>query len=159
MDVDGALATVEESPEAATPIRIFIPGVHSLGKDEVLEPDDSVYIMRHSMNVKWPCLSFDVLRDHLGDQRQRYPATIYLVAGTQADVAKNDEVVVYKLTSLHRTQKSGEQAAFLILFSPDNLLRGSSQATRTRTMMKTTMTTTSTRILLWNSVPFHISVE
>jgi len=78
-----------------------------VGKDEILEPDDSVYIMRHSMNVTWPCLTFDVLRDNLGDERQRFPATTYIVTGTQADAAKNNEVIVYKLSSLHRTQKDG----------------------------------------------------
>lgn len=105
MDVDEVLPAIEESEEQPSAPDIFLPGVHKLGKDEVLEADDSVYIMRHNMNTNWPCLSFDVLRDNLGDERQRYPATAYLVAGTQADMAKNNEVVVYKLTSLHRTQK------------------------------------------------------
>ena len=29
----------------------FIPGRHVLEKDEILQPDDSVYEMRHSMQV------------------------------------------------------------------------------------------------------------
>ena len=111
MDVDDAdevLDTVEEEdPSQQARRQAYIPGVHTLGKDEILEPDDSVYIMRHSMNANWSCLSFDVLRDDLGDGRQRYPATAYIVAGTQADTAKNNEVVVCKLSSLHRTQKDG----------------------------------------------------
>ena len=107
MDVDDVMPPIEESEEKPSAPNVFLPGVHQLGKDEILEPDDSVYIIRHSMNVNWPCLSFDVLRDNLGDQRQRYPATAYLVAGTQADVAKNNELTVYKLSSLHRTQKDG----------------------------------------------------
>jgi ribosome assembly protein RRB1 len=85
----------------------FIPGRHVLEKDEILEPDDSVYEMRHSMQVKWPSLSFDVLRDNLGDQRQRYPATAYIVAGTQAPSAKDNELSVYKMSALHRTQNDG----------------------------------------------------
>ena len=85
----------------------FIPGRHVLGKDEILEPDDSVYEMRHSMQVKWPSLSFDVLRDNLGDQRQRYPATAYIVAGTQAPSAKDNELSVYRMSALHRTQNDG----------------------------------------------------
>ncbi|KAI5121144.1 hypothetical protein M0805_007142 [Coniferiporia weirii] len=111
MDVDQVLPPIEESEEQQ-PTRkdVFIPGTHVLGKDEILEPDDSVYEMRHSMNVNWPCLSFDVLRDNLGDERQRYPATAYIVAGTQADVAKNNELSVYKMTSLHRTQKDGDDS-------------------------------------------------
>ncbi|TFY75999.1 hypothetical protein EWM64_g8014 [Hericium alpestre] len=109
MDVDDeVMPPIEESDEKPASPNVFLPGVHKLGKDEILEPDDSVYIIRHTMNVNWPCLSFDVLRDNLGDQRQRYPATAYLVAGSQADVAKNNELTVYKLSSLHRTQKGGD---------------------------------------------------
>lgn len=105
MDIDQVLPAIEEDDEQPPPTEVFIPGTDALGQGEILEADDSVYIMRHSMNVNWPCLSFDVLQDNLGDERQRYPATAYLVAGTQADVAKNNEVVVYKLSSLHRTRK------------------------------------------------------
>ena len=105
MQVDQVLPAIEESDEKPSAPDVFIPGVHRLDKDEILEPDDSVYIMRHTMNVNWPCLSFDVLRDNLGDERQRFPATAYIVAGTQADVAKNNEITVYKMSSLQRTQK------------------------------------------------------
>ena len=106
MDIDEGLPPIDE-PKPVT--RTFIPGVHPLGKDEVLEPDETAYHMLHQMGVDWPCLSFDILRDNLGDQRQRFPATAYIVAGTQADVAKNNKVVVYKMSSLHRTQKDGSE--------------------------------------------------
>ncbi|KAI0361006.1 glutamate-rich WD repeat-containing protein [Trametes cingulata] len=109
MDVDDeVMPPIEESEEQPPAPDVFIPGVHHLGKDEILEPDDSVYVMRHNMSVNWPCLSFDVLRDNLGDQRQRFPATAYIVAGTQADVAKNNEVSVYKMSSLQRTQREND---------------------------------------------------
>lgn len=108
MDVDEeVLPPIEESEEQPSAPEIFIPGVHQLGKDEILEPDDSVYLLRHNMNVNWPCLSFDILRDNLGDQRQRFPATAYIVSGTQADVAKNNEITVYKMSSLQKTQRNG----------------------------------------------------
>lgn len=107
MDVDEVMPAIEESDEPPAAPEVFIAGTHVLGPDEILEPDDSVYVMRHSMKVTWPCLSFDVLRDNLGDERQRYPATSYLVAGTQADSEKDNELVVYKLSSLHKTQKDG----------------------------------------------------
>ncbi|TRM65916.1 WD40-repeat-containing domain protein [Schizophyllum amplum] len=107
MDVDGAA----EDEDAPAPARTaYIPGSHTLGADEVLEADDSVYIMRHTLNVRWPCLSFDVLRDGLGDGRQRFPATAYLAAGTQADAAKNNELLVYKLSSLHKTQRDADDS-------------------------------------------------
>jgi ribosome assembly protein RRB1 len=115
MDIDEeVLPAIEESDEQPAAPNVFIPGTHTLGQDEILEPDDSVYIMRHSMKVNWPCLSFDVLRDNLGDQRQRYPATAYLVTGTQADIAKNNELLVYKLSSLHRTQKDGGECVLAL---------------------------------------------
>ncbi|EIW63951.1 glutamate-rich WD repeat-containing protein [Trametes versicolor FP-101664 SS1] len=109
MDVDDeVLPPIEESEEQPAAAEAYIPGVHQLAKDEILEPDDSVYLMRHNMTVNWPCLSFDILRDNLGDQRQRFPATAYLVAGSQADVAKNNEISVYKMSSLQRTQKEDD---------------------------------------------------
>jgi ribosome assembly protein RRB1 len=120
MDVDEVMPAIEESEQPPAP-EAFIPGTHVLGKDEILEPDDSVYVMRHSMNVTWPCLSFDVLRDNFGDERQRYPATAYLVAGTQADQAIKNELTVFKMSSLHRTQKDGGNDNYissLIISSP-----------------------------------------
>lgn len=138
MDVDEVLPAIEETEEQQPAPDIFIPGSRALAKDEVLEPDDSVYIMRHSMNVNWPCLSFDILRDSLGDHRQRYPATAYLVAGTQADLAKNNELSVYKMSSLHRTQKDGGEP-MSDSSVPENVHSSThSKTTRTRTMMRIT---------------------
>jgi len=107
MDVDGIMPAIEESEEPAPAPKVFVPGLHTLGQDEVLEADESVYIMRHAMRVNWPCLSFDILRDSLGDERRRFPATAYIVAGTQADEVKKNELLIYKMSSLHKTQKDG----------------------------------------------------
>lgn len=137
MDVDGVMPAIEESDEKPAAPEAFIPGLHQLESDEVLEPHDAVYIMRHSMNVNWPCLSFDVLRDNLGDQRQRFPATAFIVAGTQADVAKNNELSVYKMSSLHRTQKNPGQSAYPGTRS-HSILMWIAQMTQTRRMATTT---------------------
>ncbi|KAJ3786120.1 WD40-repeat-containing domain protein [Lentinula aff. detonsa] len=110
MDLDEVMPAIEESEEPSAAPNIFIPGTHTLAEDEVLEPDESVYVMRHSTGVDWPCLSFDVLRDNLGEERQRFPHTVWIVTGTQADAAKNNEILVYKMSSLHKTQKSGEES-------------------------------------------------
>jgi len=150
MDVDEVMPAIEESEEQPPEPQAYIPGSHVLGKDEILEPDDTVYIMRHSMNVTWPCLSFDVLRDNLGDERQRYPASAYIVAGTQADQASNNELSVYKMSSLHRTQKDGGQ--FLIPVRCPVLNAMLCQMTLTPMRKITKMTSTKTPYL--SSVPF-----
>lgn len=140
MDVDDVLPAIEESDEVPQAPRVYIHGTHTLGKDEILEPDDSVYIMRHSMNVNWPCLSFDILRDNLGDERQRFPATAYIVAGTQADETSKNEVVVYKMSSLHRTQKDGGERSSSLYALLKLTLFPNNQTIRIRITTKT-MTT------------------
>ncbi|KAF8579001.1 glutamate-rich WD repeat containing [Ramaria rubella] len=111
MEVDDeVLPAIEEEDVPLPAPETFIPGKYELSKDEILEPDHSVYVALHSMSVNWPCLSFDTLRDNLGDERSRFPATVYAVAGTQADVAKNNEVLVMKMSQLHRTQKDGDDS-------------------------------------------------
>ena len=39
--------------------------------DGELEYDPSAYVMYHSVQMEWPCLSFDFIRDEYGDNRQR----------------------------------------------------------------------------------------
>ncbi|KAF5388578.1 hypothetical protein D9757_004598 [Collybiopsis confluens] len=108
MDIDQVMPAIEESEEPPAAPDVFIPGKHTLAEDEILEPDESVYIMRHTTGVDWPCLSFDTLRDNLGEERQRFPHTVWIVTGTQADLAKNNELIVYKMGSLHKTQKTSD---------------------------------------------------
>lgn len=108
MEVDGEIQPAPEDEDGPPPEDdVFIPGIHELGKDEVLEADQSVYQMLHHMNVTWPCLSFDILKDSRGDERRTYPETIHLVTGTQADQASKNEVIVMKMSQLHKTQKDG----------------------------------------------------
>ena len=122
MDVDdGVIPPIEDSEEQQEqPEEAFIPGRYKLAKDEILEPDDSVYVMRHPLNVDWPCLSFDTLRDNLGDGRERYPQTAYIVAGTQADTINSNQLSVFKMSSLHKTQRDGGMCGKLSIHSPAN---------------------------------------
>ncbi|EJD52152.1 WD40 repeat-like protein [Auricularia subglabra TFB-10046 SS5] len=111
MDVDGDIvpAAEDEDDEAEPQKSVYIPGgQHQLAQDEVLEPDMTSYEMLHTMAVHWPCLSFDVLRDSLGFDRAKYPQTAYIVSGTQADEAKKNEILVMKMSQLHRTQKDAD---------------------------------------------------
>lgn len=94
----------DQEPET----KVYIPGVgEPLAQGQKLEPDQSAYEMLHRLNVTWPCLSFDVLQDHLGSTSRRYPHTAYFVSGTQADTAKNNELLVMRASSMHKTQKDG----------------------------------------------------
>jgi hypothetical protein len=51
--------------------QVWRPGVDQIGEGEALEYDPSAYVMYHSLQTEWPCLSFDVVRDTLGESRQR----------------------------------------------------------------------------------------
>jgi len=51
--------------------QVWRSGVQKLEDIEELEYDPSAYIMYHSMQTEWPCLSFDFLKDDLGDTRHR----------------------------------------------------------------------------------------
>ena len=89
----------------------FIPGRHKLKAGEALAPDPSAYDLLQSLTTTWPCLSFDILRDNLGDKRKTYPATVYAVAGTQAESRKanQNELMVMKLSGLSRMDRVQEE--------------------------------------------------
>ncbi|KAL2752377.1 hypothetical protein ACRALDRAFT_1083162 [Sodiomyces alcalophilus JCM 7366] len=85
----------------------FIVGRSKLEPGQTLAPDLSTYQMLHSLNTPWPCLSFDILRDNLGDNRNVYPATMYTVTGTQADATRSDEnqLMIMKFSGLSRMER------------------------------------------------------
>jgi Histone-binding protein RBBP4 or subunit C of CAF1 complex len=155
MEVDDQVVpAIEESDEKPRAPNAFIPGLHTLGKDEILEADESVYVMRHTMNTDWPCLSFDVLRDDDGDQRQRFPTSAYIVAGTQADAATKNQLTVLKMTQLHKTQKDGGAFVFFSLYFLFSLQDSHCQRA-------TTLTLTTMMVITWmrtrssNIAPSH----
>ncbi len=80
---------------------VYLPG-QPLQDGEELVHDSTAYHMYHAVRTWYhnvcmyllqlflsqaqtgaPCLSFDIIRDKLGDNRTNYPMTAYLVAGTQ----------------------------------------------------------------------------
>lgn len=50
-------------------------------------------------------MSFDILKDDLGENRENFPMTAYLVAGTQAEKANLNNIFVIKMHNMHKTQK------------------------------------------------------
>lgn len=70
---DGAAEDQEEDEfdeldEKMEELNVFLPG-GDIAQDEELVADQSTYEMLHSLKVEWPCLSFDILKDKLGNGR------------------------------------------------------------------------------------------
>ena len=85
----------------------FIVGRNKLEPGQTLSPDLTTYEMLHALSTPWPCLSFDIIKDSLGDNRKTYPATMYAVAGTQADNKreKENQLMVMKFSGLSRMER------------------------------------------------------
>jgi ribosome assembly protein RRB1 len=113
-DADDKMATEEEEQGNAPPTTTnattvtddveIIQSWHPLMGENVhnveLEMDPSAYKMYHTLGAEWPSLSFDFLKDDLGDARQRFPHSFQAVIGTQADVPQNNQLSVLKLSDL-----------------------------------------------------------
>ncbi|KAI7824540.1 WD40-repeat-containing domain protein [Kickxella alabastrina] len=93
----------EDDEEVAEKKRqVYLPG-DLLGEGETLQVDNSAYHMLHPMSTNWPCLSFDFVPDNMGNGRTMFPHTMYAFAGTQADSPSRNQVILMKMSQLHRT--------------------------------------------------------
>ncbi|KAJ3112009.1 ribosome biosynthesis protein rrb1 [Phlyctochytrium bullatum] len=110
MDVDGVPELPKDEDEDEEDVKVYLPG-QKLDEGEVLVHDNSVYEMLHQLQVEWPCLSFDILRDNLGDGRTKFPMTSYLVAGSQAEREKDNKLYIMKMSDLHRTKHDDDDEA------------------------------------------------
>ncbi|KAH9504105.1 Glutamate-rich WD repeat-containing protein 1 [Bulinus truncatus] len=52
-----------------------------------------------------PCLSFEVLKDDLGENREKFPLTSYLLGGTQSETGHFNYLLLMKMANMHKTQK------------------------------------------------------
>ncbi|KAK9467157.1 WD40-repeat-containing domain protein [Lipomyces arxii] len=108
---ENADGDIKEKQKSEAP-KLYLPHKSApLGPDEVLEPDPTVYEMLHRINLNWPCLSFDILPDRLGNERRGYPKTTYFITGTQAQKKKDNEITVIKLSELSKTLENAESDA------------------------------------------------
>ncbi|CAJ0941796.1 unnamed protein product, partial [Mesorhabditis belari] len=95
----------EETKEEKKP-KVYVPGVsRELKEGEELEFDPDAYQAFHSFETTWPCMSFSILRDSLGDNRTDFPMQMYLVSGSHADKPKNAEISVIGLKNLTGTKQ------------------------------------------------------
>ena len=107
---DEQMMLEEEGDAKPQPKKVYIPGRDS-SKHEELEFDESAYILYHTAQTGSPCLSFDIIKDNLGSDRSEFPLTAYAVAGTQAEQANKNVVLVMKLSNLHKTQKPSKDSS------------------------------------------------
>lgn len=82
---------------------VYLPS-RKLGEGEELVCDESAYIMLHSASTGAPCLSFDIVKDKNGI-RESFPMSSIMVAGTQASASHINNLIVMKMSNLHRTTK------------------------------------------------------
>lgn len=86
---------------------VYLPG-KPLATDEELICDESAYVMLHQASTGAPCLSFDIIADELGENREKYPLAAYMVAGTQASRTHVNNLIVMKMSNLHKTQEADD---------------------------------------------------
>lgn len=80
----------------------------ALEPGQKLEMDPSAYKMVHFLSGEWPSLSFDILRDDLGDARTKFPHSLIAAVGTQADQGGRNSLTVMKLSDLSKVQRETE---------------------------------------------------
>lgn len=84
-----------------------------------LEMDPSAYKMYHALSAEWPSLSFDFVRDDLGESRTRFPHSLVAVTGSQAERPEDNQVTVIKLSDLSRIQHETEDDILGEEYDPD----------------------------------------
>jgi ribosome assembly protein RRB1 len=100
-DIVEEQTNVEEKEQG---IQVWNP--YSTNTAVKLEMDESAYLMHHALSVEWPSLSFDFIRDSLGEARTRFPHILYCVAGTQAP--SHNKIQLLKLSDLDKIRHETE---------------------------------------------------
>merc|ERR1719402_1417006 len=107
-DEEEGMSADDETGESVPPskTRVYLPGLDKLKPGEILEHDPSAYVMLHKAEMNAPCLSFDILADDAGENRSDFPASCFVVCGTQSGgKKKEDKVMLLKMTNLTKTLK------------------------------------------------------
>jgi ribosome assembly protein RRB1 len=90
--------------------RVWMPDVDGIEEGDELEYDPAAYTLFQTINAEWPCLSFDFMRDSLGEKRTGFPYAITAVVGTQASSNDKNRLTVMEISNLHKTKPTEEDS-------------------------------------------------
>ncbi|WKX99088.1 hypothetical protein Q1695_014176 [Nippostrongylus brasiliensis] len=111
MDNDNEMEVEQDAEEGSSTKKqkqVYIPGVsRPLKEGEQLDFDPEAYKLFYSFETKWSCLSFDILGED--NPSTDFPLRCYVVAGTQADKPKNNELVIMGLKDLHALEEDEDE--------------------------------------------------
>ncbi|KAM3613675.1 uncharacterized protein V6R79_003407 [Siganus canaliculatus] len=106
---DEGVEMEDEGANEESQRKVYVPGLEPLQPGEELEMDRSAYRMYHECQTGAPCLSFDVVRDGDGESREQFPLSMILCAGTQAETAMSNRLLLMRMHNLHGTEKAKEE--------------------------------------------------
>jgi len=101
-DSEGEDVSMDSDSNEKIKSQVWLPGINSLGDDEVLECEKGTYTIYQTLRCDWPCLSFDIIRDSLGQFRTRFPLTMYMVVGSQASNASQNQIQIFKFSDIYQ---------------------------------------------------------
>ncbi|ORC91532.1 putative peroxisomal targeting signal type 2 receptor [Trypanosoma theileri] len=77
-------------------------------QDMQLEYSNKAYDSFFQLRTEYPCLSFDVLQDKDAGNRTKYPLSLTLVCGSQADELSKNQLYVLRITNICRTKHDAD---------------------------------------------------
>jgi ribosome assembly protein RRB1 len=86
---------------------------------QTLEMDPTAYKMYHALTPDWPALSFDFIRDDLGEARTRFPHSLIAAIGTQADRPDQNQLTILKMSDLARMHVETDDDILGEEYNPD----------------------------------------